>query len=125
MKPLRPGAAEPAADDPEPVVARAAEPEPSDPVEPAPSDVAAPAGDSLPGAQIQSLNFKKDMRIQDALQFLGARYQKNIVPSSKVDGMITVTNLYNVTFEDALNAILGYGFRYEQQDNFIKVYTAD
>ncbi len=115
-----------AADEAEPVVAEAAEPAPSDPVEPAPSDVAASAvGESLPGAQIQSLNFKKEMRIPDALQFLGARYQKNIVPSSKVDGMITVSNLYNVTFEDALNAILGYGFRYEVEDNFIKVYTAE
>jgi len=76
-------------------------------------------------AKIQSISFKKDMRIQDAIQFLAARYQKNIVPSSKVDGMVTVSNLYDVTFEQALNAILGYGFKYDQEGDFIKIYTAD
>ena len=75
--------------------------------------------------KIKSISFKKDMRIQEALQFLAARYQKNIVPSSKVDGMITVTSLYDVTFEQALNAILGTNFKYEQEGNFINVYTAD
>ncbi len=76
-------------------------------------------------AKIPSISFKKDMRIQDALQFLAARYQKNIVPSAKVDGMVTVTNLYNVTFEQALSAILGSNFKYEQEGDFIRVYTAD
>jgi type IV pilus assembly protein PilQ len=76
-------------------------------------------------AKIQSISFKKDMRIQDALQFLSARYQKNIVPSSKVDGLVTVTNLYNVTFEQALNAILGHSFKYDQEGDFIRIYTAD
>jgi len=85
---------------------------------------AATGTEAAPGGKIQSITFKKDMQIQDGLQFLAARYQKNIVPSSKIDGMITVTNLYDVTFEQALDAILGYGFRYEQQGNFINVYTA-
>jgi type II secretory pathway component GspD/PulD (secretin) len=75
--------------------------------------------------KIQSISFKKDMRIQDALQFLAARYQKNIVPSSKVDGLVTVTNLYDVTFEQALNAILGHSFKYDQEGDFIRIYTAD
>jgi len=65
------------------------------------------------------------MTIQDALQFLAARYQKNIVPSSKISGAITVTNLYDVTFEQALDAILGSGLKYEEKGNFINVYTAD
>jgi len=77
------------------------------------------------GGKIQSITFKKDMTIQDALQFLAARYQKNIVPSSKISGAITVTNLYDVTFEQALDAILGYGFKYEEKGNFINVYTTD
>jgi len=77
----------------------------------------------MPGGKIQSITFKKGMMIQDALHFLAARYQKNIVPSSKVSGAITVTNLYDVTFEQALDAILGYGFKYEGEGNFIKVYT--
>jgi type IV pilus assembly protein PilQ len=76
-------------------------------------------------ARIQSISFKKDWGIRDALQFLAARYKKNIVPSTKVDGLITITNLYSVTFEEALEAILGHGFKYEQEDNFIKVYTDD
>ncbi|MBN1795239.1 MAG: type II secretion system protein GspD [Sedimentisphaerales bacterium] len=78
-----------------------------------------------PGGQIQSLSFKKDMSIKDALRFLAAKYQKNIVPSANVDGIVTVSSLYDVTFEQALEAILGYGFKYQQDGNFIKVYTAD
>jgi type IV pilus assembly protein PilQ len=90
------------------------------------SEPCQPATEKLSAdAKIPSISFKKDMRIQDALQFLAARYQKNIVPSSKVDGMVTVTNLYNVTFEQALSAILGSNFKYEQEGDFIKVYTAD
>jgi len=85
-----------------------------------------PAAEKLSAdAKIPSISFKKDMRIQDALQFLAARYQKNIVPSTKVDGLVTVANLYNVTFEQALSAILGSNFKYEQEGDFIKVYTAD
>jgi type IV pilus assembly protein PilQ len=47
------------------------------------------------------------------------------VPSSKVDGLVTVTNLYDVTFEQALNSILGHSFKYEQEGNFIRIYTAE
>jgi len=74
---------------------------------------------------IQSISFSKDVRIRDALRFLAAKYQKNIVPSSKVEGVITVTNLYDVTFEEAMESILGYGFKYDQDGNFVRVYTAD
>jgi type IV pilus assembly protein PilQ len=81
--------------------------------------------DASIGAKIQSISFRKDWGIRDALQFLAARYQKNIVPSTKVDGLITITNLYNVTFEEALEAILGHSFEYEQRGNFIKVYTEE
>jgi type IV pilus assembly protein PilQ len=90
------------------------------------SEPCQPAAEKLSAdAKIPSISFKKDMRIQDALQFLAARYQKNIVPSSKVDGLVTVTNLYDVTFGQALNAILGHSFKYEQEGDFIKIYTAD
>ena len=77
------------------------------------------------GGDIQSLTFKKDTSIRDALRFLAAKYQKNIVPSSKVEGLITVTSLYDVTFEEALNSILGHNFRHDEQGNFIKIYTAE
>jgi type II secretory pathway component GspD/PulD (secretin) len=86
---------------------------------------AAPAHDVSTGGTIQSITFKKDAEIRDALRFLAAKYQKNIVPSSKVDGLITVASLYDVTFEEAMDAILGYGFKYEQEGNFIKVYTTE
>ena len=89
------------------------------------SEPCQPAAEKLSADTKQSISFKKDMRIQDALQFLSARYQKNIVPSSKVDGLVTVTNLYDVTFEQALNAILGHTFKYEQEGDFIRIYTAD
>lgn len=76
------------------------------------------------GSKIQSISFKKDMGIKDALRFMAAKYQKNIIPSAKVDGLVTVTSLYDVTFEQAMDAILGYGLKYDQDGNFIKVYTA-
>lgn len=76
------------------------------------------------GGKIQSIAFKKDMRIQDALLFLQERYQKNIVPSAKVDGAINVVNLRDVTFEQAMDAILGRDFAIETKGNIIKVYTA-
>jgi len=90
------------------------------------ADVEANVGEAVaPGGTIQSINFKKDMKIKDALRFLAAKYQKNIVPSAKVDGVVAVTGLYGVTFEQAMDSILGYGFRYEQQGNFVKVYTVE
>lgn len=71
---------------------------------------------------IQTIAFKKDMPIKDALGMLAQMYQKNIVPSAAVDGIVTVTNLYDVTFEEALQAVLGT-HKYEIKGNFIKVYT--
>lgn len=59
-----------------------------------------------------------------ALRSIAAVYKKNIVPSPKVDGTITVTSLHDVSFEEAMDAILGYGFKWEQQGRFIRVYTA-
>ena len=72
---------------------------------------------------IQSITFKKDMAITDALTFLQHRYRKNIVWTAGVQGSITVGTLYDVTFEQALDAILSYGFKYIEEGNFIKVYT--
>jgi len=68
---------------------------------------------------------EKCKSIRDALRVLSALYKTNIVPSSNVDGPLTVTSLYDVTFEQALDAVLGYGFKYDQEGNFIKVYTAE
>lgn len=78
----------------------------------------------LASQAVQSITFNKDMTVKDALRFLALKYHKNIVPTPGVDGPITITNLYDVTFEEALSAILGTN-KYEVQGNFIKVYTAE
>jgi type II secretory pathway component GspD/PulD (secretin) len=81
--------------------------------------------DELMASQaIQSITFNRDMTIRDALRFLALKYQKNIVPTPSVDGPITIVNLYDVTFEEALRAILGTN-KYEVQGNFIMVYSLE
>ncbi len=72
---------------------------------------------------IESINFKKDMSIRDALNLMAAKYHTNIICSAKVDGRINVLSLYGITFEEALLAILGNDFKYEIEGNFIKIYT--
>jgi type IV pilus assembly protein PilQ len=76
----------------------------------------------LTPSSLQTIAFKKDMPIKDALRMLAQMYQKNIVPSAKVDGIVTVTNLYDVTFDEALQSILG-SHKYESKGNFVRVYT--
>ena len=61
--------------------------------------------------------------IRKALAMLGRISQKNIVPSSSVDGELAFRRLTNITFEDAMNAILGINFKYEEKGNLINVYT--
>ncbi|MHC5156929.1 MAG: hypothetical protein ACYSOZ_02355, partial [Planctomycetota bacterium] len=90
--------------------------------EPAAAADEAVVQDAVLGQSIQTIAFKKDMPIKDALRMLAQMYQKNIVPSAAVDGIVTVTNLYDVTFEEAMQAILGTN-KYEVKGNFIKVYT--
>ncbi len=92
-------------------------------IEPVGVEVSGGGGD--PVKPIQSISFPTDTTIRDALRFLCTKYRKNIVPSSKVDGMLTAVTLYDMTFESALNAILGHGYKYEEKDNVIWVYTAD
>ncbi|MHC4619788.1 MAG: type II secretion system protein GspD [Planctomycetota bacterium] len=77
------------------------------------------------GGSIQTINFVKDMSVRDALRLLAGRYKKNIVPSANVDGALSFTSLYDVTFEEAMDAILGPNFRYEEDGQLIKVYTKD
>jgi len=74
---------------------------------------------------ILSVTFQKDTSIREALRYLAAKYQKNIIPSPKVDGILTVSTLYDVTFDEAMKAILGNNFVYEESGNFINVYGAE
>jgi type IV pilus assembly protein PilQ len=73
---------------------------------------------------LQTIAFKKDMPITDALKMLAQMYQKNIIPSAKVSGNVTVGTLYDVTFDEALQAILGT-HKYDMNGNFIRVYTVE
>lgn len=77
------------------------------------------------GGTLQSIKFNKDEGIKEALRILSALYQKNIVPSPTVDGILGFTTLKDVTFEEAMGAILGSNFVYEQEGNLIRVYTKD
>ncbi len=52
------------------------------------------AEELLASQAIQSITFNRDMTVRDALRFLALKYQKNIVPTSGVDGPITIVNLY-------------------------------
>ncbi|MEE9404960.1 MAG: hypothetical protein V3V20_08700 [Algisphaera sp.] len=66
----------------------------------------------------------KDLEIAKVLQLLSIQSQRNIVASRNVSGTVSA-DLYGVSFYEALEAILtpnGYG--YEEQGNFIYVYTS-
>ena len=73
---------------------------------------------------IQSLSFKEGTTISAALRMLALKYQKNIVRTERVEGQITVTDLFNVTFEEALQALIGTN-KFDIHDNFIKIYTPE
>ncbi len=75
--------------------------------------------------RIEEIRFNKDTNVKQALSLLAQYSKKNIIPSTGVDGQVTLTALYDVTFEEALDAILGYGFKYKQEGSFIRVYTAE
>jgi type IV pilus assembly protein PilQ len=67
----------------------------------------------------------KDESIVNVLELLGVGSQRNIIVSKAVSGKVSA-DLYNVTFEEALNAILrANGLDYLQEGRFIYVYTAE
>ena len=91
-------------------------------------DVAAmePASDAPPvEAQLTMIAFNKDCPLKDALNVLAGNYQKNIVPSSKVEGVLGFSKLRNVTFEEAMDAVLGNNYVYEEKGKIIKVYSRE
>lgn len=66
-----------------------------------------------------------DQPLSTILQMLSMETRRNIVASPKVQGKVTA-NIYNATFDEALQAVLvqnNAGFR--QAGNFIYVYTND
>ncbi len=63
--------------------------------------------------------------LSSVLQLLSVQSRRNIVPSTKVSGQVTA-NLYDVTFHEALDAILQQnGCGYVEKGNFIFVYTLE
>jgi type IV pilus assembly protein PilQ len=77
------------------------------------------------GGRIPIFNCEEDFGIRKALAMLGSMCQKNIVPSPSVDGQLAFRSLRDVTFEEAMDAILGEAFVYEAKGNLIKVYTKE
>ena len=62
----------------------------------------------------------------DTLNMLGKMFEKNIVPSENTRGVVTVEALYDVTFEEALQAVCGSEHTYVIKGNMIHVYhTSD
>jgi type IV pilus assembly protein PilQ len=87
----------------------------------------APAGRAGPAdvSTIQTILFDENATVRDALRVLAARYQKNIVPSGNVDGALGFTRLFDVTFAEAMTAIMGSALKYEQEGQLIRVYTKE
>jgi type IV pilus assembly protein PilQ len=74
---------------------------------------------------IDKFDVEEDFDVRKALAMLGSLCNKNIVPSPNVNGSLAFRSLKNVTFEEAMDAILGENFKYEQDGKLIKVYTKD
>ena len=61
--------------------------------------------------------------ITQILEMLSIQSKKNIIASKNVSGGVSA-NLYDVTFNEALDAILRVnGFGYIEEGNFVYVYT--
>ncbi len=81
-------------------------------------------GVSVTSYDTVSLNVQ-NTDLADVLQVLSVQGKRNIVPSPQVNGSVTA-NLYDVTFYEALDAILQQnGAGYREKGNFIYVYTMD
>jgi type II secretory pathway component GspD/PulD (secretin) len=91
--------------------------------------IATAAGANAPAAQspqiIEKFDVEQDFDVRKALAMLSSICDKNIVPSPNVNGSLAFRSLKNVTFEEAMDAILGDNFKYEQDGKLIKVYTKD
>jgi len=78
-----------------------------------------------PAQIIEKFEVEEDFGVRKALAMLGSLCDKNIVPSPNVDGVLAFRSLKNITFEEAMDAILGENFKYEEEGKLIKVYTKD
>jgi type IV pilus assembly protein PilQ len=66
-----------------------------------------------------------ETEVTQVLEMLAIQSRKNIIASNNVTGAVSA-NLYNVTFSEALDAVLRVnGFGYIEDDNFVYVYTIE
>ena len=66
-----------------------------------------------------------ETEVTQVLEMLAIQSQKNIIASNNVTGTVSA-NLYDVSFHEALNAILRVnGFGYIEEGNFVYVYTLE
>jgi len=79
----------------------------------------------LPSGMIPVFNCEEDFGVRKALALLGSICQKNIVPTPNVDGVLAFRQLTNVTFDEAMDAILGDNFKYERRGSLIRPRTND
>ncbi len=77
------------------------------------------------GDLIKYIAFRKDGDIRDGLRVLAKRCEKNIVPSPSVTGPLNCPELRDVTFEQALAAMLGEKFVAVQEGNLIHIRTRE
>ncbi|MDP7007983.1 MAG: hypothetical protein QGI78_00255 [Phycisphaerales bacterium] len=66
-----------------------------------------------------------ETEVTQVLEMLAIQSRRNIIASNSVAGVVSA-NLYDVTFNEALDAILRVnGFGYVEEGNFVYVYTMD
>jgi type IV pilus assembly protein PilQ len=113
------------------VVAAAPDATPAPAPAPVPAAAPAPAASTNlntsvvnvgPDGTMDQVTFN-DLDINTVLQFLAQRVQKNMVASREVKGNVTAA-LYNVTLEEALDAILTpLGLGYIEKGKFLYIYS--
>ena len=71
-----------------------------------------------------SIHLNNDVSLVEVLREIGAQAQLSIIPSREVRGTIPAMDLYNVTVNEALDAILhSNGMAWRRQGNLIYVFT--
>jgi len=72
-----------------------------------------------------SLNIVSGADLVEQLRVIGFQAQKSILPSKEVHAALPALDLYNVTVNEALDALLHTnGFVWQEKGNFIYVYSA-
>ncbi len=90
-----------------------------------PPDLSSTVLDVEIDGKLKALNIG-DMDITLALRLFAMKTHLNIIASKNVKGTVTAVNLSNVTYMEALQAILQpNGFDYVEKGNFIYVYTIE